>query len=46
MFAMTADRTVSGVMPRVACVQPVTETEDTTAIAPTRESERVYMPVG
>jgi hypothetical protein len=44
MFAMIVERIVPGVTPRVADVQPATDTEDRTAIAPSRGSERGIMP--
>ena len=44
MLAMTVARIVSGDTPRVAGEQPVIERRDTAATAPTRGSERVFMP--
>ena len=43
MLAMTAERIVSGDTPRVTGVQPVSDTMDTTAIAPCRGLRGVTM---
>jgi hypothetical protein len=44
MFAMIVERTAPGVMAIVPAAQPVSDTEDRTAIAPSRRSERRIMP--
>src|SRR3954467_14109509 len=44
MLARTTERTVSGETPRVPVAQPVRDSRDAAAIAPTRGSEGVIMP--
>ena len=43
MLAMTAERISEGETPRFPVAQPVSDTTDTTAIAPTRGSDGVIM---